>query len=336
MNDLDELRELRAFRGEVPAADRARLAPGRARLLREASKRRRALRVPAWRVPAWRLAAAGTAVAMLGVPGVIAVVGDGPPGDGGRPPTAAQPLGATAFTERAAQIIERRSDYRPGNHQWVYRKVFHGQAGRRAPEYEVHQETWTRFDGLESAYYTGPEGAPKLKIEDEGYVNTGGDSEERTPLQWNVYLPTLPKIPEQLLATMRAQAHKYAAETGAGERGFPEGRDQWVFRRLAGFLAHEVPMPEPARASIFRGIGQIPGVAVREDARDALGRPGVALVRTGEDGIRTEVVIASGSYTYLGRRDVTTTNQYIPYPPEKTKSSAGPHLKPRLVPAGSV
>lgn len=341
MNDLDELRELRAFRGEVPAADRARLAPGRARLLREASRRRtvrlRTVRLRTWRVPAWRLAAAGTAVAMLGVPGVIAIVGDGPPEDGGRPPTAAGPMSATAFLERAAEIIDRRSDHRPGNHQWVYRKVFHGFTDPRAPEYEVHQETWTRFDGLQSAYYTGTEGAaPRLKLDDEGWMKTDDGSEERTPAQWYNHLFALPKVPNGLLAETRRQADEYAAETGAGGRGFPQGRDQWVFVHLAGLLSLEQSMPEPARAALYRAIAEIPGVGVREDARDALGRPGVALVRTGDDGIRTEVVIASATYAYLGRRDVNTKKQYIPYPPGKAESPAGPRLKPRLVPAGKV
>jgi hypothetical protein len=98
---------------------------------------------------------------MLGVPGVIAVVSDGPPGTDERPPIATGPVSATAFLERAAQITDRRSDYRPGNHRWVYRKVFDGVADPHAPKYKVHQETWTRFDGLQSARYTAPGGAAR-------------------------------------------------------------------------------------------------------------------------------------------------------------------------------
>ncbi|MGP4023879.1 CU044_5270 family protein [Actinomadura sp. 3N407] len=286
MNDLEELR---AFRDEVRAPGRDRLAPGRERLLRSAAGRRR---TPVRRMPVRRLAVAGTAVAALGA-GVVIVVPDG----GGPPPVAARPVSATVFLERAAQIVETRPDHRPGDHQWVYTKVFHGRADPRAPEHEVHQESWTRFDGLKTARYSN---GKELKVEDEDWVKTNEDSEERTPAQWYDHLRALPGDPSALVTRMRARAREYDAEM-RGE-GYGQGLDQWVFRRLAGFLANEPSIPRSGRAAVYRAIGRLPGVQVRQGAKDALGRRGVAVTRTADDGIRDEVVLTAGSYRYLGMR----------------------------------
>ncbi|MFG2014994.1 CU044_5270 family protein [Actinomadura geliboluensis] len=335
MNDIEE--RVRAFRDEIAEPDAERLAPGRARLVAAASGRRSGKRSGP-RVPAWRLAAAGTAVAVLGVPAAIAVLDDGPARNGGgRPSVSATPVGAAAFLEGAAREIEQRFDYRPGNHQWVYTKVFHAGADPRVPEYEVQRETWVRFDGLKSAGYTmGADGKRKLEIEDEGWVKTEPDGEERTPAQWYDYLRTLPKTPEEQLSELRKQADAYAAQRGMGKAGFRQGRDQWVFARLGHYLSLEQSMPEPARGAIFRTIALIPGVEIRQGVRDALGRPGVGLARTGGDGVRTEFVLDPGSYAYLGMRLVNVKAQTLPYSLGKSTPTSRPLLKPKHVPAGKV
>ncbi|MEU8800286.1 CU044_5270 family protein [Spirillospora sp. NPDC048819] len=303
MNDLEELR---AFRDEIGAPDRDRLAPGRERLMLAATDprrmpNRRRTRVRR-RMPVRRLGVAGAAVAALGAGVMIAL-----PDDGGPPPVTTRPASATVLLERAAQIVETRQDHRPADHQWVYTKVFHGRADPRAPEHEVHQETWTRFDGLKTARYAN---GGELKVDHENWAESDEDSEERTPAQWYDYLRALPDDPSALVAEMRARAREYDAEMG-GE-GYRMGRDQWVFRRLTGFLANEPSIPGSGRAAVYRAIGKIPGVEIRKDAKDALGRPGVAVTRTGDNGIRDEFVLTAGSYRYLGTRAVATGDLTFP------------------------
>lgn len=335
MNDIEE--RVRAFRDEIAAPDAERLAPGRARLVAAASGRRSGRRSGP-RVPAWRLAAAGTAVAVLGVPAAIAVLDDGPPRPGsGPPPVSATPVSAAAFLEGAAGEIEQRFDYRPGNHQWVYTKLFHAGADPRAPQYAVQRETWTRFDGLQSAGYAAQAGGkPKLEIRDEGWVRTEPDGEERSPAQWYDYLRTLSKTPAEQLSELRKQADEDAAKKGLGKTGFRQGRDQWVFTRLGSYLSLEQSMPEPARGAIFRTIARIPGIGIRPDARDALGRPGVGITRTGGDGVRTEFLLDPDSYAYLGMRLVNVKAQTLPFELGKAGQTSRPALTPRHVPAGKV
>ncbi|QKW34233.1 CU044_5270 family protein [Actinomadura sp. NAK00032] len=333
MNDIEE--RVRALRDEVPEPDAARLASGRARLVAAASGRRSGRRSGP-RVPAWRLAAAGTAVAVLGVPAAIAVLDGGPAREGGgRPPVSATPVSAAAFLESAARDVDQRFDHRPGDHQWIYTKVYNAGADPRAPRYELQRETWTRFDGLKSADYTmGADGKPKLEIEDEGWVKTGTDSEERTPAQWYDYLRTLPMTPGDQLSAMRKRADEYAAEMGTA--GFRQGRDQWVFARLGHYLSLEQAMPEPGRAAIFRTLARIPGIEIRQGVRDALGRPGVGLTRTGGDGVRTEFILDPDTYTYRGMRLVNVKAQMLPYSLGKSTPTSRPVMKPKHVPAGKV
>lgn len=325
MNDLDELRELRAFRDAVPPPDPDRLASGRARLLRESrgGGRRRRSRL---RSPAARLAVAAGAAVVIGAGGTVAALRDG------SPPAETRPVSATVFLERAAAASEREPDRRPANDQWVYTKVSFD-VGDHPPQARPadHFEQWVRFDGLKSAYpapIADPGGG--VKIVDNAYAETyGNDSEERTPAEWYDHLRDLPDDPPALLAAVYRRHDEYVRESG-GE-AFAQGRDQWVFWRLASYLERAPSVPPSARATIFRAIADIPGVEVRARAADALARPGAAVVRTGEDGVRVEVIIATGSYAYLGTRSVNTVPMTFPPPP----GGSGRPVRP-AVPAGKV
>ncbi|MBE1534247.1 CU044_5270 family protein [Actinomadura algeriensis] len=322
MNELDELGELRGFRDEVPAPGPDRLAAGRARLLRESRRGR-----PRFRRPAARFVLAACAAVLVGAGGTVVAL------QGGSPPAGTRPVSATVFLERAAAAAERDTGRRPANDQWVYTKVFFDNDDRpRQARPRDRQEQWIRFDGLKSAYpppIAGP--GEQLKIVDNDYAETyGDDSEERTPAEWYDYLRGLPGEPSALLAAVYRRHDEYVREFG-GVR-FPQGRDQWVFSRLADYLARVPVVPPSTRAAVFRALGAVPGVQVRGGAVDALGRSGTAVVRTGADGVREEVVIATGSYAYLGVRMVTTVPKtFSPRP-----GLGAPKEFRRVTPAGEV
>ncbi|GAA2150118.1 CU044_5270 family protein [Actinomadura napierensis] len=294
MNDLEEVG---AFRAQVPEPGRDRVAPGRERLVRAAAR-------PRHRMPVWRVGlAVGTAAA--GAAAVTAVVtgGGDPP-----PPVATRPVSATQVLERAATATGARPDHRPGSHQWVYTRTF--QAGQPdAPSFVQHMESWVRFDGLKTARYDQTPGKkPRLVVTD---VKPDGDSEERSPAQWYDYLRALPGAPSALLARMDRRADAYNAEQHHRLFSTADGRDQWVFGRLVDFLGQGPSAPPSGRATIFRALAEIPGVQVKEGTKDAMGRAGTAVSRTGPDGMREEFVLASGTYDYLGRRFVAVKAQAL-------------------------
>ncbi|KAB2354136.1 CU044_5270 family protein [Actinomadura montaniterrae] len=312
MNDLEEVR---AFRAGVPEPGRDRLAPGRERLVRKA--RRSRFRAPAWRVGL----AAGVAVA--GSAAAAAVVMDR--GDPAPPPIAARPVSATQVLERAAKTVAGRPDHRPAPNQWVYTRTY--QAGQKgAPSFMQHLESWVRFDGRKSARYSGVPGKrPHLEVTS---VERDGDSEERSPAQWYDYLRALPDDASALLAAIDRRAESYNAEAHGRLYSTEDGRDQWVFGRLVDFLGQGPSTPQSRRATIFRALALIPGVQVKEGTKDALGRPGITVSRTGPDGTREEFVLADGTYDYRGTRTVEVVDRRLPTLPGKRG--------PEIIRAGTV
>ncbi|GAA3216693.1 CU044_5270 family protein [Actinocorallia longicatena] len=315
MNDIDQVR---AFRAEVPLADRGGLAPGRALLLAEAARPAPRLR------PAWRLGLAATAAAAVLAAGIV-VLGDAGT-DGMRP------VSVGRFLESAAAAAEKEPDVRPGPHQWLYTKVYQPQ-GEHLPEWTHHTESWQRFDGLKTATRDpGPDDSGKLRIRDEKWVKHNTDSEERTPTQWYDYFRTLPRDPAALLAFMTKRADSYMAEW---KQTFPSAdeRDQWVFRRLSGFLDDGATLPKSMRATIYRAVAKIPGVTVKEGTADSLGRPGISVIRTSASPGRhaEEFILAKGTYSYLGWRVVATADHTLPAPAVK----AG-HASPSPSPGGTA
>ncbi|MFB4304050.1 CU044_5270 family protein [Actinomadura sp. NTSP31] len=295
MNDLEEVG---AFRAQVPEPGRDRLAPGRERLVRAAARPRR-------RMPGWRAGlAVGTAVA--GAAAVTAVVTGG--GDPAPAPITARPVSATQVLERAAAAAGARPDHRPGSHQWVYTRTF--QAGQPdAPSFMQHLESWVRFDGLRTARYDqAPGKKPRLVVTG---MKPDGDGEERSPAQWYDYLRALPGAPSALLAKMDRRADAYNAEQHHRLFSTADGRDQWVFGRLVDFLEQGPSAPPSGRATVFRALAAIPGVQVKEGTKDAMGRAGTTVSRTGPDGMREEFVLASGTYDYLGRRFVAVKDRTL-------------------------
>lgn len=333
MNDLEELR---AFRDEIGTPGRERLAPGRERLIRAATDRRRTRYGS--RVPGGRLAAAACATVAVACAGgtAVAVLQDGSPSGTSPTTITARPVSARVFLERAATAVESRPDRRPADTQWIYTKVFTGEPENpSAPDHARWIESWIRFDGAKTARYARfPGREPELRIDTHDPKELlEEDSEERSPAGWYDYLRGLPGEPSALLKEVYRRLRAYEEEIGGA---LPQGLDQMVFQDLASSLAEEPALPHSGRATVYRAVGEIPGVQVRKDANDALGRPGIAVTRTGDDGIRHEFVLAPGTYDYLGMRSVATRQLWMPYPPDEVEAGPGPRLEPQLLPAGKV
>ncbi|MGW7441504.1 CU044_5270 family protein [Streptomyces sp. NPDC054849] len=107
------------------------------------------------------------------------------------------------------------------------------------------------------------------------------------------YLAALPTDPDALLA-------KIYKET-AGHGTTP---DQQAFTTIGDLLAESYP-PAALYPALFQAAAKIPGVVVVDDAKDAIGRPGVAVARLEEtSGVREEWIFDKTTHVFLGVRTV--------------------------------
>ncbi len=330
MNDLDQLRQLRA---EILYPERSRLAPGRSRLLAEG------MRTPRQRFARGRrshfllpAAAAGAAVAVAiagyglatgsppaAVPAVSKAAPPAPPAPSAPPAPpavvapAAGPQQATLAvrTLRAASAAIGRAPVtrEPGPGQWIY---------SRTVQYEYPQgtssdEEWITFDGGKSAYHQDgqlvvhtspgtPPNAPKGNPLAAFYANT-------TPKTAYDALASLPGNPRALLAVVDRAAAAIGAENLAAGTPLagspPQTRSQLEFDYLAFLLwnaAAGVGAPAKAEAAAFRAMATLPGVTVQLGIRDAAGAPAVAVSGDGYDQLLLDPV----SYQVIGLRQLST------------------------------
>nr|WP_131761408.1 CU044_5270 family protein [Actinomadura fibrosa] len=93
---------------------------------------------------------------------------------------------------------------------------------------------------------------------------------------------------------------------GTGETPVEKGPpDQLVFDRIGRLL--RMALPPALRAALFQTLATVPGVDLVRGAgeRDALGRRGIALVRSNGDAQnpgRLEIILTPGTYRYLGTK----------------------------------
>ncbi|GAA2509603.1 hypothetical protein [Streptomyces gobitricini] len=277
---MDEMRTLQDFRADAPDADRARLAPGRQRLLDEIGRPRRRLR------GGWLLAVAG-AVSGVVVAAVL-VTHVVPPSDGPR------------------VKAEYATPPEPRDGQWLYRKVLTRQStlnfrddnnpvtekGPGWKPYWTHAaETWTQYGsgktrkalpagGMESVVGTSPLGAPK-------------DTRAK--------LARMPNEPLELMRALR--------DIITMPKGDPAALDIADYRRIRFAFTELDAIPPKVRLSLFRTLRMIPGVTVRQEpAEDALGRPAIAVHWSDDNEFtqdthrRDELLLDPETYEFLGER----------------------------------
>jgi hypothetical protein len=314
MNDLDVVRALRA---DAPNPSGDRLAEGRARLstaMAASALGRRTERVHhAQRTPlvprgpravAGVITAVGVAAAVALATVVLLPAGGGRVVPVARPviprdqsiasaasagPTgpAARLLSVTAVLNDAAAAAARRPATLPGPHQWIYDKGV-----KAGPVSRFTREGWITFDGARTADIE----SGRLVVLPYGPGQDGVSA--ATPQGAASFLRSLPAKPKALLAVI----YRKAEATPRDEWAAPGDLDTEAFSILMTYLYNApVGVPSSVQADVFRAVAWIPGVDVTK-ARDALGRPALALSAAGLNGY---FLLDPRSYALIGLRDGT-------------------------------
>ncbi|MFF8638912.1 hypothetical protein ACF052_32490 [Streptomyces pilosus] len=272
---MDEMTTLKNFRPDAPAADRARLAPGRQRLLDAAAERQQARRF--WQRAGWKLAAAGAAAGVAVAAVLVAQVTP------------------TPDTHRVE--AEYATSPEPADGQWLYQKVLTRRSTlnfrddlnsvpkKGAPAYwESTQETWTQY-GTGKTLRRAPDG---------GLDSPLGGADRQSPKKLRHKVEKLPSEPQQLLRSL--------SEVD------PVGGD---YQRIQYTFSIVYTLPSEVRLSLFRALKTIPGVVVRPQlAEDAMGRPALAVhpsddnPYTRETHRREELLLDPETYEYRGERSI--------------------------------
>jgi hypothetical protein len=272
---MDEMTEVRELRADAPVPDRARLAPGRARLTEAAltGERRRAL---------WRrefvivgVVAAVTAVAVT----AALLVGGGGGARRSQPAVSPGPtlkgVSASEFLRRAAQVLDTEPDGAvPTAKQWIYTKQADESQDKRAAggPLGAEQESWLRYDGSAMAspdlQVDGGQGNEKISVTPM-HLENGGEGDDRSPRELYRVLADLPAGGEQTLRFLR---EKNAIADGKGE---PQARDDYV--EVTVLMSADV-MPSKGLASLYRALATLPGGKLTDHLVDtAAGRRAVAV-----------------------------------------------------------
>jgi hypothetical protein len=333
MNDLDLVREIRA---DVPPPNRARLAPGRDRLLAAVAQPARSRF--RWQV----LLPAGVTTVAAATAVVVAVVTSGggsarqaPIADGSAlvgPIASADPRFALAadVLSHASVSAAARHTPEPKAHQWFYSSyitVGYGQQTQR-------DENWITFDGSQSAYmvdghltvHTGPTITPTASTALERYDNNA------TPMTAYEALVSLPSGPKALLAAIDKRVAADGQDPGSimafgggisGSGRVSPTKAQEEFGYLAELLWNaSTGLPPAAEAVVYKAMATLPGVTGERAITDAAGRRAVGL---SPDGGFHEILLNPTTYEIVGYREISAGDSHaVPSPGVGAAPSALP------------
>ena len=277
---MDELTKVRELRADAPLPDRARLAPGRARLIEaaRAGERRREL----WRRREFVIVGVVAAVTAVAVTVSLLVGG----GAGHRVQPASSPsatpgprlkgVSAAEFLRRAADVLAAEPDgTAPGAKQWVYtkdaREPLDEKRAKAGGMLGPEQESWLRYDGTATA---GPRW--NAKGEDTGkltitpmHLENGAEGDDRSPREMYRVLAALPADAQGTLEYLR---EKNAIADNKGE-----SQAKADYNEISVLLNAKV-MPAKGLASLYRALATLPGGELTDHLVDtAAGRRAVAL-----------------------------------------------------------
>jgi len=337
-NALDESSErLVAFRSTVPFPSRARLAPGRDRLLAatmtgagqpgagQTGVRPRAGRGPwlRWR-PAVALAAAGAVAAVAVGAGHALTAHAGHAGRPTRPATAVrapqvtrQATLAAKVLHDAARVAAKAGTREPAPGQWIFSESI--QTGYRFHAAFTSPPEWITFDGGQTAYYQGPDGNGPLVVHTNRTsfpppganlwtaLSTYGISPK---IAWDL-LDSLPANPQALLAVIAAhtggQPDAGLAAVGAlFGGGKPTTKAQVEFDYLTWLMWNAqsgLGGPPSGDSAAYSALATLPGISVQEGITDAAGAPAIGV---SADGGYNQLLLSPATYQVIGLRSIST------------------------------
>lgn len=307
MQELTRVRELRA---DAPVPDRARLAPGRERLLAAARADERPREVWGRRaVPGQRKAVVAlvfVAVSAIAVATTVLVDGGGGEGRKVTPAVSSTPgphlngMSARELLERAATSVERQELLVvPRETDWIVTEQYLEFPGVE----DSVRERWVKFD--EAAYHVGP-ATPADRTEDRRIVHDSTADWlplSRSPKQVYDFLFTLPADGEGTLKALREQnAVPDTDGTGQAERDYAE---------IAPLLEADA-QPLKGLASLYRALATVPGgTVVDHEVEYGYGKRAVALSYptrlnspNAPRNATTEWLLDPETYRVVGRRSL--------------------------------
>lgn len=280
------------------ATERARILTAlREGLHAETSAERRAAarrsRVAGVALPALLVGCVGAVVAMALV--LVLVPGPAPTDEAAaRPVVASAP--AAAVLETAARQVAAADPVAPSPDQFVYvRSVALTNEGSIDGPITLDgghdREIWLAQDPV-----PGGTGGLIREFGQDWPLGSGSPADIRRPTY--AFLSSLPLDPDDLLDELTSQI-----STGADTRS----RDQVLFETIVD-LVTEGLAPGDTTAALYHALIRIPGVAIDGDARDLLGRPGVAVTRTEDTtSTHTVLIIDPASGEAIGARYLMST-----------------------------
>ena len=277
---MEEMTAVRDLRSDAPFPDRARLAPGRIRLV-EATERKSRSRARARRGRRWAAVGAAAAVAVITAAALVITQLVTSGGERSVRP-AAPPVvrtdelkDAAAVLNRAADAAERLPDPKPRAGQWVYEKKMRGHESRPQSG-PAEQEQWYPY--VDPRFENGKEG------------------DDRSFRERYEFLNGLPEEPEKALA----QARRFYPSG----RGIPESRDAHNYR--ASRVLMDSFAPPRGLARLYRALATVERMRVVDHlVKDARGRGAVAVYLKGKDeGFQDQILFDPQTFAYVGQRVV--------------------------------
>jgi hypothetical protein len=255
---------------------------------------------PAFALPAMALAGAAVAGTLL--------IDDGAHGSGvATGPAMIVPVGATT-TKGLPQLIDQVSlaaaeETHPtvGPGQYVYIEsqtsdTFVKTVGDDSSlaSYALHRrQIWRSADGTKGWLIDAA-----VNDSAEGETLSLPDEQGNTP-EANLNSPSYDSLAR--LTTDPDELLKLIYKETAGHGNTP---DQEAFTTIGDLLGESYP-PAELHSALFKAAAKIPGVVVVNDAKDALGRSGVAVARLDETGgEREEWIFDKKTHVFLGERTV--------------------------------
>ncbi|MEV8342207.1 CU044_5270 family protein [Streptomyces niveus] len=281
---MDETTLVRDLRADAPVPDRARLAPGRRRLLDAATSGGLMSRLRGLRSD-WRTAAVGAVAAMTAAAlSATLLVGGGDPATEASLLNGRVPAGSAAEVLRTAALMVGDDPVpAPRADQWIYvREGYYSMVGEEKPAGLVAQPDVNYHPLGEKKYYVPkPDGPPRAEAEEwipyaDPDAERGRTDQKHSAREIFRFLADLPDDPKAILDEVRAF---YPANPPQN----PETPDEHAFRAL-GLLVVQQPVLHPqGLAKIYRTLATIPGIQVRR-ATDQFRREALAISRAESGG----------------------------------------------------